>query len=55
MAAIPRERRMEITLEAFDKGPFPSKTACAKATDVAPRTLMSRKQGNSLGQGGGLV
>ena len=45
MAAIPRERRMEMAIEAFDKGQFSSKTACAKAFDVAPRTLMTRLNG----------
>jgi len=42
MAEIPKERRMEIAIKAFNKGQFPSKNACAKAFDVAPRTLITR-------------
>lgn len=33
---------MKLAVEAFDKGQFQSKTACAKAFDVIPRTLMYR-------------
>ena len=30
---------MKLAIEAFNKGQFKSKTACAKAFDVAPKTL----------------
>ena len=45
MAEIPKERRMEMAIEAFNKGQFSSKTACAQAFDVPPRTLMKRLNG----------
>ena len=31
---------MEMAIEAFNKGQFPSKTACAQAFDVPSHTLM---------------
>ena len=36
---------MKLAVEAFNKGQFQSKTACAKAFDVAPRTLMYHMNG----------
>ncbi|BCR86319.1 uncharacterized protein ACHE_30306S [Aspergillus chevalieri] len=45
MTEIPKEKRLELAIEAFHKGQFPSKTACAKAFDVPPRTLMTRLDG----------
>ena len=36
---------MKLAVEAFNKGQFQSKTACAKAFDVAPRTLMYHLNG----------
>ena len=35
-----KEKQMKLAVEAFNKGQFQSKTACARAFDVAPRTLM---------------
>ena len=40
-----KEKRMKLAVEAFNKGQFQSKTACAKAFDVAPRTLMYHLNG----------
>jgi len=45
MTEIPKEKRLELAIKAFHKGQFPSKTACAKAFDVPPRTLMTRLNG----------
>lgn len=41
MTEIPKEKQMEMAIEAFNKGQFPSKNACAKAFDVALRTLIT--------------
>ena len=40
-----KEKRMKLAIEAFNKGQFQSKTACAKAFDVATRTLMYHLNG----------
>ena len=40
-----KDERMKLAIEAFNKGQFQSKTACAKAFDVAPRTLMYHLNG----------
>lgn len=40
-----KEERIKLAIEAFNKGQFQSKTACAKAFDVVPRTLMYRLNG----------
>ena len=45
MTEIPKGKRLELAIEAFYKGQFSSKTACAKAFDVPPRTLMTRLNG----------
>ena len=45
MTEIPKEKRMEMAIEVFNKGQFPSKTACAQAFDVPSRTLMKRFNG----------
>ena len=45
MAEVPKEERMKLAIEAFNKGQFPSKTACAHAFDVPSRTLMKRLNG----------
>ena len=43
MTEIPKGKRLELAIEAFYKGQFSSKTACAN--DVPPRTLMTRLNG----------
>ena len=45
MTELPKGKRLELAIEAFYKGQFSSKTACAKAFDVPPRTLMTRLNG----------
>ncbi|KKA16391.1 hypothetical protein T310_10022, partial [Rasamsonia emersonii CBS 393.64] len=47
MADISKEGRMQLALEAYKKGLFPSKTAAAKAFDVPPRTFMTRVNGTT--------
>lgn len=42
MDQISKERRMQMSIEAFNKGQFPSKTACAKAFGVPPSTFITR-------------
>ena len=41
MTGLSKEKRLGLAIEAFHKGQFPSKTACAKAFDVSQRTLMT--------------
>ena len=45
MTEISKEERMKLAIEAFNKGQFQSKTACAQAFDVPSRTLMKRLNG----------
>ena len=45
MAEIPKEKRMEMAIEAFNKGQFSSKTACAQAFDVPSQILMKHLNG----------
>ena len=45
MTELPKGKRLELAIEAFYKGQFSSKTACAKAFDVPPRTLMTHLNG----------
>jgi len=47
MADISKEGRMQLALEAYKKGLFPSKTAAAKAFDVPPRTFITRVNGTT--------
>jgi len=41
MADISKEGCMQLALEAYKKGLFPSKTAAVKAFDVPPRTFIT--------------
>jgi len=41
MADISKEWHMQLALEAYKKGLFPSKTAAAKAFDMPPRTFIT--------------
>ena len=45
MDEIPKEKRMDLAIEAFYKGLHPSKTDCAKAFDIPPRTFMDCLKG----------
>ena len=45
MTEIPKGKQLELAIEAFYKGQFSSKTVCAKAFDVPPRTLMTHLNG----------
>jgi hypothetical protein len=45
MSVIPKDRRMEMALEAYNMGRFKSKTACAKAYSVPKSTLINRLNG----------
>lgn len=38
MSEIPQQERMRLSIEAFTKGQFKSKNACAKAFDIPPST-----------------
>ena len=39
---------MEMAIEVFNKGQFPSKTACAQAFDVPSRTLRNASMESPL-------
>ena len=41
MAEISKGDWLKLAVEAFNKGQFQSKTACAKAFDVIPKTLIN--------------
>ena len=45
MAEVSKEERMKLAIEAFNKGQFTSKTACAQAFDVSSHTLMKHLNG----------
>ena len=47
MSEIPQQERMGLAIEAFTKGQFTSKNACAKTFDVPPSTLKTRLNGAS--------
>ena len=47
MNGLSKNGRMKLAIEAFNKGQFKSKTACAKAFDVAPKTLMGHLNGTT--------
>ena len=40
MNGLPNNEQIKLAIEAFHKGLFKSKTACAKAFDMAPKTLI---------------
>ena len=40
MPVVSKEEQMKLAVEAFYKGQFQSKAACAQAFDVPPRTLL---------------
>jgi len=42
MTELPKEERIELALQAFDRGLFISETACAKAFDMPKRTFINR-------------
>jgi hypothetical protein len=42
MSVIPKDKRMEMVLEAYNIGRFKSKTACVKAYSVLLGTLINR-------------
>ena len=46
-AEIPKEQRMNLAIEAFNKGQFQPGTACARAFDVPPRTLIYHLNGKT--------
>lgn len=47
MTELPKEKQIELALQAFHKGSFTSKTACAKAFDMPKRTFMTRLDGTA--------
>ena len=47
MNGLSKNERIKLAIEAFHKGQFKSKTACAKAFDVAPKTLMDCLNGTA--------
>ena len=47
MNGLSKNERIKLAIEAFHKDQFKSKTACAKAFDVAPKTLMDRLNGTA--------
>lgn len=47
MNGLSKNERMELAIEAFHKGQFKSKTARAKAFDVAPKTRMDCLKGTT--------
>ena len=47
MNGLSKDERMKLAIEAFNKGQFKSKTACAKAFNVAPKTLMDHLNGTT--------
>ena len=47
MSELSREDRINLALEAFNRGLFPSKNACAKAFDINPSTFKNRFHGIS--------
>ena len=47
MNGLSKNERIKLAIEAFHKGQFKSKTACARAFDVAPKTLMDRLNGTA--------
>ena len=47
MNGLSKNERIKLAIEAFHKGQFKSKTACAKAFDVAPKTLVDHLNGTA--------
>jgi len=47
MADISKEGRIELAIDAYNKGLYPSKNAAAKAFDVPRRTFMTRVNGTT--------
>lgn len=45
MTELSKGKQLELAIKTFYKGQFSSKTACAKAFNVPPRTLMTHLNG----------
>ena len=45
MTVVSKEKRMRLAVEAFNKGQFQSKSACVRAFNIPPRTLLHRLNG----------
>lgn len=41
MTGLPKEKQLEMAIEAFHESQFSSKAACAKAFDLPSRTFMA--------------
>ena len=47
MNGLSKNEQIKLAIKAFYKGQFKSKTACVKAFDVAPKTLIDYLNGTA--------
>ena len=47
MNGLSKNEQIKLAIEAFHKGQFKSKTACARVLNMAPKTLMDHLNGTA--------